>query len=157
MQCRIWLDFVIRQRAIVFKLRTFVNQLLLMCRNVPHPLNPAFETLYGEAWGDLQREILVRWSLDGNLQFSHVSKMQCRLLLYIVCQKSPPVLQSHAAENELLLIRRNAKRALDLRLDVADCVAGLREDCEGLWKVGQILDEDLHVFPPVLNDVCPMC
>lgn len=98
-------------------------------------------------------------------------KVQSRLLLDVVVREGTAVLELLARENQTLLIRRNtllvwvmlvmtdtdtqlgpeddARRTLDLGLDIVNGVRRLHLEGDGLAREG--LDEDLHLEGLVLR------
>ncbi len=77
--------------------------------------------------------------------------MDCCLLLNVVIREAPAVVQLLPAEDEALLIGRDALLVLDLRFHVLDGVRGLNLERNGL--PGERPHEDLHASSQSKNQV----
>eukprot|EP00966_Prymnesium_polylepis_P139666 3227124-Prymnesium_polylepis.1 len=143
MECRLFLDVVVRQRAPILQLLAREDEALLVGGNALLVLNLRLDIVNRVGRLNLECDRLAVQQLDKDLhpttQTEH--KVECRLFLDVVVRQRAPVLQLLAREDEALLIGGNALLVLNLRLDIVNRVGRLDLERDGL--AGQRFDEDL--------------
>jgi len=145
MECRLFLDVVIRKRASIFKLLSSEDQPLLLRWDSFLVLDLGLHVLNGVVRLDVQGNRLPCEGLDKDLHGTTTKtkdKVKSRFLLDVVIRKSTSIFQLLTSEDQPLLLWRNSFLVLDLGLDVLNRVIWLDIKCNCLAREG--LDENLH-------------
>ena len=144
MECRLFLDVVIRESAAILELLTGEDQALLVWGNALLVLDLGLHVLNGVGGLDVQSDGLAGQRLDEDLHTTTEAEheMEGRLLLDVVVTQGAAILELLAREDESLLVGRDALLVLDLGLDILDSVGSLNIESDRL--TGEGLDEDLH-------------
>ena len=101
-QCRLFLNVVVSQRAAIFQLFASENQSLLIRRNAFFVLDFLFHLLDRVARLDVQRNRFARQRLDKDLHTASQAQhqMQCRLFLNVVVSQCAAIFQLFASKNQ---------------------------------------------------------
>merc|ERR1711970_536427 len=144
MECRLFLDVVVRQSSSIFKLFSSKDQSLLIWRNTFLILDLCLDVLDGITRLHLQGDGLTSQSLDKDLHTSSQPehKMKGRLFLDIVVRQSSSIFQLFSSKDQSLLIWRDTFLILDLCLHVLNGITRLH--LQGDCLTSQGLHKDLH-------------
>ena len=120
-------DVVVREKAIVLKLRAIRNQSLNGCGNAVLGFDLGFHMCNGVGGVDFESDLHARGGCHGDLHarsetWEHVEHGMVPQLALV---QSIVVIQRFGAENEALRCRGNVRLLLDLGLQIQDFVPGV--------------------------------
>jgi len=145
MECRFFLNVVVRKGSSVFELFSSEDQSLLLWWNSFFVLNLCLDICDSVIGLDVKGNRFSRKGFDEDLHCTtseSEDKMERRFFLDIIIRKRSSIFELLSSEDQSLLLWRDTFLVLDLSLDVGDGVVRLyiqsnRFSCEGL-------DKDLH-------------
>jgi len=152
-QCRLFLDVVVRKSSAIFKLFAGKDQSLLIWGNSLLVLNLGLDIFDGVRSLHFQSNGLAGQGLDKNLHTSTKTEdqMQGGFLLDIVVRKSTAIFELFAGKDQSLLIWGNALLILNLSLDIFNGVRSFNLKGDGFTSQG--LDENLHTSSQTENQM----
>merc|ERR1711871_1501590 len=115
-QCRFFLNVVVRKRPAILELLACEDQTLLVRWNAFLVLDLSLHIVNCVGGLDIEGDRFARESLDKDLHATTEPQheVQRRFLLNVVIRKRPAILELLACEDQTLLVRRNAFLILDL-------------------------------------------
>merc|ERR1712086_425919 len=152
-QCRLFLDVIVRKSSAILKLFASKDQSLLIWGNSLLVLNLGLDIFDGVRSLHFQSNGLAGQGFDKNLHTSTKTEdqMQGGFLLDIVVRKSTAVFELFAGKDQSLLIWGNALLILNLSLDILNGVRSFNLKGDGFTSQG--LDENLHTSSQTENQM----